>query len=309
MNILFITNNYPDNDRPFFGSFVQSQLTSLLDLGHSVDINIKSNRGYLKWMLELAFQETSGYDVIHCHHLFSYLSFRLLNWKNSNVVVSLQNNMEYEVHKNGILKFLLIILFRVLVRIRKDKVIEKNNRYVRLWSNYYVLPNGVNTNIFNGRNRKELRNLKILFVSSSHVDRSYQKGEDIFDEIVRKLPADLDDCEILKIKNLPVEDMPRVYKSVTVLVSTSRFEGSSNAIKEALASGCAVLASDVGDSSYLLKDIPGCSICANISDFINRLSALHKNGVNHEEISKCFLAKRLDTVSVANKLVEIYNDK
>lgn len=60
----------------------------------------------------------------------------------------------------------------------------------------------------------------------------------------------INDVEIL----INPPDIPEILKSCDIYLSTSLFEGLSNSIMEAMAAGLPVIATNVGDNQYLIKD-------------------------------------------------------
>src|ERR1700754_2865509 len=57
-------------------------------------------------------------------------------------------------------------------------------------------------------------------------------------------------------------DIPRYLNEAHVLVLPSFMEGSPNVIKEAMASNCPVVATDVGDVKWVLGNTQGCFIAS-----------------------------------------------
>jgi glycosyltransferase involved in cell wall biosynthesis len=66
--------------------------------------------------------------------------------------------------------------------------------------------------------------------------------------------------EILHVRGVPRERMPLYMNAVAVLVLASIFEGSPNAVKEAMAVNLPVVAVDVGDVRELIGHTQGCLI-------------------------------------------------
>jgi glycosyltransferase involved in cell wall biosynthesis len=88
-------------------------------------------------------------------------------------------------------------------------------------------------------------------------------------------------AEKLKIENkikvfINPPDIPDILKSSDIFLSTSLFEGVSNSIMEALVAGLPVVATNVGDNSYLIKNghngylVP----CRDVDTIVNKLEYL-----------------------------------
>ncbi|MGB2757970.1 MAG: glycosyltransferase [Acidimicrobiia bacterium] len=59
------------------------------------------------------------------------------------------------------------------------------------------------------------------------------------------------------------DDLPSIYNACTVVVSSSRTEGVSNTLIEAMACGCPIVATDAGDSARIVADI---ALVAQVGD-------------------------------------------
>ena len=70
---------------------------------------------------------------------------------------------------------------------------------------------------------------------------------------IRALVSDLDLGNNVVILINPA-GIPEILKSCDIYLSTSLFEGLSNSIMEAMVAGLPVVATDVGDSRYLVRD-------------------------------------------------------
>lgn len=79
-------------------------------------------------------------------------------------------------------------------------------------------------------------------------------GSEVYGEYLKKHPSALALGNRL-IWEEKQEDMPKVYNAFDLLCQTSEYgEGFSNVIAEAMASGCPVVATDVGDSAFIVGE-------------------------------------------------------
>jgi glycosyltransferase involved in cell wall biosynthesis len=99
----------------------------------------------------------------------------------------------------------------------------------------------------------------------------------------------------LMVKNLNLENeveilinppnIPGILKTCNIYLSTSLYEGLSNSIMEAMVAGLPVIATNVGDNMYLIKDgyngflVP----CADINLIVEKLDYLTKSGKVRDE--------------------------
>ena len=82
MRVLFVTNLWPDEVRPWHGIFVKTQADSLRELG--VDVDVLPIRGYASRSAYgraalrcLRLKPRSGYDVVHAHYGHSAMAARM----------------------------------------------------------------------------------------------------------------------------------------------------------------------------------------------------------------------------------------
>lgn len=176
----------------------------------------------------------------------------------------------------------------------------------------HVIPNGIDTDYFSPRPRTPNKALTFglvgrmspmkdlaTFLHAAKLDPHAKfiivgSGDAAYEQEMRDLAAQLGLAE--RVTWLPSQrDMPAVYSSFDCLVNSSAFgEGFSNVIGEAMACGVPCIASDVGDSAWIIGD----------------QSQIFRAG-EHEELAECMIAfqphnprqRIVDEFSVA-KLVE-----
>jgi glycosyltransferase involved in cell wall biosynthesis len=90
---------------------------------------------------------------------------------------------------------------------------------------------------------------------------------------IKKLDFE-DEVEVL----INPSDIPGIFKSCHIYLSTSLYEGLSNSIMEAMVAGLPVIATDVGDNRYLIKDsVNGFIVpCGKIDLIVEKLEYLTK---------------------------------
>jgi polysaccharide pyruvyl transferase CsaB len=141
-----------------------------------------------------------------------------------------------------------------------------------LSSRMTYLPNWVDTSQFRSPDRRQSSSLKVLFASRSEV----VKGAAILASILEKVPHDChfawwvgegteegtemvqaaarSDSRLELYSTNPYENMPAIYREADICVIPSiGSEGTSLACLEALASGCAVVATNIGGLSALVQ--------------------------------------------------------
>ena len=91
-----------------------------------------------------------------------------------------------------------------------------------------------------------------------------------------------------------------------VLVISSLYEGSPNAVKEALACNTKVVSTDVGDVAELIQGIGGCSLCIataeDIADKIDNVLNFKEKTNSREKI------RFLRSENIARRIKMLYED-
>ncbi|MDA8195077.1 MAG: glycosyltransferase family 4 protein [Thermaerobacter sp.] len=81
-------------------------------------------------------------------------------------------------------------------------------------------------------------------------------------------------------------EMPRWYRSAALVINTSRIEGLSNALMEALASGALVLASDIAGNRAIVTDGENGALFAGEDEFCLKAETLLKGGPKVEAMRR-----------------------
>jgi len=111
-------------------------------------------------------------------------------------------------------------------------------------------------------------------------------------------------CDLITPYPTPSSDVPYYLAAADVLAFTSKLEGSPNLIKEALAMGCPIVSTDVGDVRERVESVDGCFIAGfdehNFADML--IKAL--------EFNKRTSSKRLVDIcqeNIAVKIIALYH--
>lgn len=302
MKILHVTNNYPYDDKPFFGIFVHRQIESLRKEGIQCEVFFINSRKYgLKEYVRSYFRflrfDKHDYDLVHCHHSWSALLVMLSCFVSRPVVLSFQNEPKREIG----------YFLRLLLRLYCIQIIVKA-KFKSIPLQYKVLPNGVEIPKIlisreEAKRRLNLRtDLKYCLFVDSH-DRRSQKRRDRFLEVMKLLG---DDFSPLICTNVDPEEMWLYYHASHVYLLTSDFEGSPNAVKEMLVRGGWVVSTPVGDTGELQKLFPRLLISADFSP--DKLANLVVRLETNEEVDLYFEDIKISTESVAKELKKIYEN-
>jgi len=271
--VLVVTNLWPTEADPGYGSFVQAQMESLRSLGVEFDVLFidgrKSRWNYLRAIARMrSLLRKKPYDLIHAH-------FGLSGWVarcqlGVPVVVSFMgDDVLGRPRRDGSItaygRFLQASSF-LLARIVTAVIVKsaEMKRKLRLAS-ARVIPNGVDLAAFHPMERSEARQALGLDPEKKYVLFPYDPAEqrkryDLIRTAVAEAQAGDPAIEILHVRGVPRSRMPLYLNAADVLALASIFEGSPNAVKEAMAVNLPVVAVDVGDVRELIGATDGCSI-------------------------------------------------
>jgi len=230
-----------------------------------------------------------------------------------------------------LLKIVLKLLYPSLKR--KIKVIAARN-----FTNYKeiieilnlkpkLIPIGIDTEIYKLKTLN--RNIDLLYVGRL----SYEKGFDIFVKILKKLDSKIDkilnvliitnggpleyllnDLRFNKInifvkKNIPWYKMSEYYSKCKILINTSRSEVFGQAMVEALACGCHVIATKTAGSSLIRYYVGGAMEIINNDNNLNLYLDLINKKLENFEINKAgrtSILKHLSGYAMAKKWLAIF---
>jgi len=271
--ILVVTNLWPTESDPGYGSFVQAQMESLRPLGVEFDtlfIDGRASRwNYLRAIGRMrSLLRQKRYDLVHAH-------FGLSGWVarcqlRVPVVVSFMgDDVLGRPRRDGSItpygRFLQASSF-LLARMVAASIVKSGQMKSKLrLTSSEVIPNGVDLNAFQPIERNEARRALGLDPAKKYVLFPYGPAEqrkryDLIQAAVAEAQADDPAIEILLVRGVPRHRMPLYMNAADVLVLASIFEGSPNAVKEAMAVNLPVVAVDVGDVRGVIGRTEGCFI-------------------------------------------------
>lgn len=113
------------------------------------------------------------------------------------------------------------------------------------------------------------------------------------------------DAELLEFYGYTREQVPLLYNAVDCCLLTSFTEGSPQFVKEAVACGCPIVSTDVGDVKMVVDNIGNCFISTyNVEDVIEKLKqAIFKGHLMSTELPKKYTSKY-----IVNQIHTIYKD-
>jgi glycosyltransferase involved in cell wall biosynthesis len=249
MRVLFVSSG---NNKYGISPIIHSQGRSLSNF----DINIeyyaivgKGIRSYLRHIFLLKkFLLNNKFDIIHTHYSLSAFVASIASAK--PLVVSLMGS---DIRINWIYRKLIIIFYWLYW----DKLIVKSDEMKNTLGlkKCIVIPNGVNLSKFKPLDQNTCRTelgwsedrIHILFLSNP---ARHEKNFLLTEMALKMLKTDTE-IELHYLSDLPHDQIPNFINAANVAILSSLWEGSPNAIKEAMACNCPIVATNVGDIHWL----------------------------------------------------------
>jgi len=270
------------------------------------DIIGKGVTGYLKNIFSLSkYVKLHKPDIIHAHYSFSGFIISLLDRKIHKGVSLMGSDV---LNANKIKKKIIKLFSRYWsFIIVKSKQMAELSRDL----NPFILPNGVDLQIFNPMDRGLSREKLNWDNNHNHVlfgacPERREKNYPLADSVINILKKNGYPVEIHYLCNIDLENIKLYYNAADMLLLTSIYEGSPNVVKEALACNCPIISTDVGDVRDLLHDIEGCFVTTyDPEEIANKCIEIINRGYVEIQGHK-YIKERLSSEVIASKLVKIY---
>jgi glycosyltransferase involved in cell wall biosynthesis len=317
--ILVVTNLWPTEADPGYGSFVKAQMESLRPLGVDFDvlfINGRESRwNYLRGIGQLRRQlRADRYDLIHAHF---GLSGWVARWqlRLPMVVSFMGDDVLGRPARSGRITpgghFLRLSGF-ILARMVTTVIVKSSQMATRLrLPRAHVIPNGVDLGLFrpieqgNARNALNLDPAK-KFVLFPYNPQEARKRFDLIQAAVSLARERIPNLEILVARGKSQDQVALYMNAADVLVLASMFEGSPNAVKEAMATNLPVITVDVGDAPDLIGPTAGCYVVPREAPAIaGKIVEVCRRG---ERTQGREWIRKLSMESVAQQIVNVYEE-
>lgn len=303
MRVLFVASGNHGKISPV----VKAQGDSLAKAGIEVDyflIKGKGIKGYLGQIMPLRrYWKNGNFDVVHAHFSFSSYVASLARVK--PLVVSLMGSDLKATRWNA-----KMIRFFSRVFHWKDIIVKSRDMANDLQiPGVHIVPNGVDAELFvpmdNMQCRQKLgwkENKKhVLFPANpARAEKDYPLALNVFSLVG-------DEVQLHVFENVEHSNTVYYYNAADAVLLTSKWEGSPNVIKEALACGCPIVSVDVGDVRERIQGVEGCYVAAtrepkDIAELLNNAMSFEGKTNGREKL----ISDGLDNQIVVRKLFDMY---
>lgn len=322
LRVLVVTNMWPSEADPAFGSFVRDQVQHLRRLaaararagerGAAIRTVFVDGRArtaaYAVAIPRLARRMArGGYDVVHAHHALAGLAAWAAGarrWAGALVVTH---------HGIEVLEGWQAPLCRFVTARSDGAIVTSPSMAERLGlPPSAVVPCGVDLGRFAPGDRAAARAALGLpgegeVVAWVGADRP-EKRLDLAREAGRHLAAHRPGARLVVITGRPRAEVPTWLGAADALLLTSRAEGSPMVVKEALACGRPVVATDVGDVRSLLAGVAGCAVAAEGPRLAERLADGLASALDHGPVDAAAALAPYAAEAIAQRVWRAWED-
>jgi glycosyltransferase involved in cell wall biosynthesis len=307
MRVLCLTNMYPTDAEPWFGSFVRELVEDVRALGVDVEVLAFDGRRHKQRYAQAAVKlrralRAGRFDLVHAH--YGLTGMVALAQRSVPTVVTFHGS------ETGYVRWQAWISWFV-ARCTTPVFVSRAGARLLGCPNAAVIPAGVDVDLFRPRPVEEARRSlgwperdRFILLPGSRADP--RKNARLFDSVMRELRRDIPDLTAVSLEGFSRQQVVDVMNAVDVTLMTSIFEGSPVAAKESLACMTPVVSVPVGDMPQLLAGLPGCAIAPRragpLADAV--LRALEHGG--DPELRR--RAERFSSARSAERTVALYFD-
>ena len=316
--VLMVTGIYPTAARPDKGTYIKSQVDSLIAAGMEVEV-LHPKPGPVPLRYAGAFAQvflktlTGRFDVVHGHYGLWCLTARM-QWTTPVVASFLGSDLLGVVTPDGgYSRFgeLVARISRWLCR-RVDAVIVKSEEMKKAapgGDTVFVIPNGVDFELFRPIPRAQARaalgwDQDRRYILFGNDPRRTVKNFPLARATVEQLHARGVYAELVVASGLPHEKVAQYINASNALILTSFTEGSPNVVKEAMACNVPVVSTDVGDVSQIVGRTSGCAVCPHDPEAL--ATALEQAFRHTEPTTGRNDIQHLDRSVVAGQIIAVY---
>jgi glycosyltransferase involved in cell wall biosynthesis len=322
MRVLFVTNSLPTPERPALGAFVADQIESVRETGADAEVlladratlgALRAYRGLGPALREAVDRDRP--DVVHVMYGGVMAGVVTRTVRERPVLVSFCGSDVLGGRAGGVAgvsERLGLLASRRAARMAAGVVVKSRALLGGLPaldpSRTWILPNGVDLSAFAPQDQAACQAALGLDPGRRHVifPASPQRPEKRF-PLAEAAVAALDPAlrvELHALDGEPRERFATWLNAADVILMTSAYEGSPNAIKEALACEVPVVSVDVGDVAERIAGIDGCHLAAaEPEDLAAKLALALGRGGRVDARDRML---ELSRERVAERLCEIY---
>ena len=297
---------------------IKNQGESLRRAGVELEYFVVNGRGwksYVKSIKPLRRKvREGGYDVIHAHYSWTaYLASIATMGLKTPMVVSLMGNdiLDHWWYPG---------LARLVAKMKpwRAVIVKSQEMKERVGMDYAnVVPNGVNMERFSEKPKVESQKILGWDTTKKHVlfparQEDTRKNWPLAEAAVKRLNERMkvermNEIELHQMNGVPNDKTPIMYNAADAVVLPSFYEGSANAVKEAMACNAPIVTTDMGDCRERIEGLEGCYVAKTyeVEEFAELLGKALAFGGKTKGRER-LLADGIADYQIAQRLIKIY---
>jgi len=309
MKVLFVSSG---NNKNGISPIVFNQGESIKQQGIDIDyftIKGKGLLGYIQNIPKIRVKLKRGnYDLVHAHYSLAALAVTLSCPKVPLVVSFMGSDSKTNLFYRLLIKTCYILIWsKVIVKAEEMKDNIKLKQAA-------VIPNGVEIKKFKKKDKKSIKKSLALSENKSYLlflsnpDR-YEKNYSLALKAYHLLNDNA--IELLPVYDKPHSEVINYFHASDLLLLTSLWEGSPNAVKEAMACNLPVVSTDVGNVKWLFGNDAGHFITSlDPKDVAEKIKAAldYSKKFGRTNGRKRIIELGLDSETIAKKIINVYKE-
>jgi glycosyltransferase involved in cell wall biosynthesis len=313
---------YPTPSKPTYGSFVEAQLTAIVNAGVAMEVEFINGRAadwnYVRGVAQVRRLARRGnFDLVHAHYglcgfvcapqplplVVSFWGDDLLGTPNGRGALTWKSRVIRRMSFLAARRADAINCESEEMRAQLPRVVDRQRAH--------VIPNGVDVRRFSPGDRAAARSRlgldpqeRLVLFPSTPTER--RKRLDLAMAATERLTSAGMPARLWIVQGTPPAEMPNCYRAADCLLLTSDWEGSANVVKEAICCDLPVVSVDAGDAARWVALTPGCQLVPRDPEAITAglRSVLSASG--RIDGSRVRETLRIDRTAAA--LVEVYRE-
>lgn len=304
MKILIIcSHRYYAPYTEYVAPFIYEQVQGLKGLGCKFQVCFVQGGGWTSYIrawrdMELIIKEFKP-DIIHAHYGLCCL---IANLQRRIPVVSTYHGSDINEKKVRWLSKIAIRLSAKNIFVSKAlQTIVKNPQHSE------VIPCSVNTDAFYPMDKQTCRKALGMDKNKVYILFSKEFADGVKNYPLAKQAVELHNpnAELLEFYGYTREQVPLLYNAVDCGLLTSFTEGSPQFVKEAIACGCPIVSTDVGDVREIIKDVKNSFISTYD---VNNVAELLSKAIAIGHLAESHLHKKYTSKYIIEQIYTIYKE-